>query len=105
MSGTTGVLLAHLPLLLYCGHLCLQGWGNTRVMQLPHKKNFFFSVKQLNLCQVLWFDDKNTAVNFGRVWSMFQLGRGTSSHKLPCFNAISKNWALQLLWWVCRMLE
>ena len=68
-------------------------------------QNIFFSVKQLNLCQVLWFDDKNTSVKFGRVWSMFQLGRGTSSHKLPCFNAISKNWALQLLWWVCKVLE
>ena len=29
MRDTTRVLLAHLPLLLNCGHLCLQGWGNT----------------------------------------------------------------------------
>ena len=28
MSGTTRVLLAHLPLLLNCSHLCMQGWDN-----------------------------------------------------------------------------
>ena len=43
-SGTTRVLLAHLPLLLNCGHLCLQGWGNTHnfLLLMLHAKFFFF---------------------------------------------------------------
>ena len=47
MSGTTRVLLAHLSLLLNCGHLCLQGWGNTH--------NFCCSCSLLNYCCYFFF--------------------------------------------------
>ena len=47
VSGTTRVLLAHLPLLLNCGHLCLQGWGNTH--------NFCCSCSLLNYYYYYFF--------------------------------------------------